>query len=102
MDEPSKILRALLDPNEDKRVSAVSDLVYSVENVNRVIALTLKGLTQLPTIKDDPEVLRELYAASSTVDNITTQLEAHWFTLHLHLERNKKQDEPQPAAVTIH
>ena len=110
MDDTSKLLQSLLDPDEGKRVAAVSDLLYSIESVARVISLSLKGLAQLPTIKDDFEIVRELHAASGTVDNITTQIEAHWFALHLHLERSKqaqKETAKQRAAehneaVTLH
>ena len=97
-DAKDKLLQAILDPDEGKRVLAVSELVYGVEDCARSIALLLGGLAQASAAKNDVEITRELWAAKNLIDGISIELGSHWFALRLH----HTQAESKPADYKVH
>jgi hypothetical protein len=98
-DAKDGLLEAILDPDEGKRVLAVSELVYGIEDCTRSIALLLGGLAQVSAAKNDSEITRELWAAKNLIDGINTELGSHWFALRLH---HAKKEEAPTADRTVH
>lgn len=98
-EEKNCLLDAVLTPDEDARVLAVSEMVYSIEDVVRATSLMLTGITDLPEVKNNSHTLREIHAVKKVVDDITTQLGNHWFAMRMHHEQARTHGRPREGAL---